>query len=77
MELQPFLSEAERFEKPEPELKKEDFVPQYQTLKDRVPLVDSDDLSTQMTLSYDAFTADKNYFYNYSEVRGLTRANKG
>ena len=32
---------------------------------------------TQMTLSIDAFAADENYFYSYSEVRGLTRASKG
>ena len=30
-----------------------------------------------MTMSYDAFTSDKNFFYNYSAVRGLSRAVKG
>ena len=28
-------------------------------------------------MSFDAFAADKNYFYNYSEFRGLTKASKG
>lgn len=28
-------------------------------------------------MSYDAFAADKDFFYNYSELRGLTRAVKG
>ena len=77
MELQPFLSEAERFDRPEPELVEEDFKCQYSSLKDKVPLLDSEDVSTQMTLSYDAFAADKDFFFNYSEVRGLTRAIKG
>ena len=30
-----------------------------------------------MTLSYDAFAADKDFFYNYSELRGFTKARKG
>lgn len=33
--------------------------------------------STSMTMSYDAFASDKDYFYNYSELRGLTKAEKG
>ena len=30
-----------------------------------------------MTLSYDAFAADADHFFNYSELRGLSRASKG
>lgn len=71
------MSEAERFEKPEPEIKAEDYVLKVSTLKEEVRLLDSDDISNQMVLSYDAFTADKDFFYNYSELRGLTRAVKG
>ena len=47
------------------------------TIKEKVPLLNSEDLSTQMTMSYDAFASDKDCFYNYSELRGLTRALKG
>ena len=36
-----------------------------------------EDLTSQITMSYDAFAADKDSFYCYSEVRGLTRAIKG
>ena len=50
---------------------------QISSLKDKVAYLDSEDLTTQITLSYDAFAADKNSFYNYSELRGLTRAEKG
>lgn len=48
-------------------------------LKDRVFYLDEslEDISTQMTLSHDAFTAEKDYFYNYSELRGFTRALRG
>ena len=76
-ELKPILGEAERFDKPEKEIQSEDFVLQSSTLKDKVAYLDTDDLTTQITLSYDAFAADKNFFYNYSELRGLTRAEKG
>ena len=50
---------------------------QLTTLKDKVPLIESEDISCQMTLTYDAFAEDKNFFYNYSELRGLSRAIKG
>ena len=40
-------------------------------------MLDSEDVTNQIVLSYDAFTADKNYFYSYSELRGFTRALKG
>ena len=30
-----------------------------------------------MSLSHDAFAAEKEYFYNYSELRGFTRALRG
>ena len=71
------MGEPERFEKPEPELKAEEFQVKASELEQAVPLLDSEDLSKQMTLSYDAFAADKDYFYNYSALRGLTRAIKG
>ena len=76
-ELKPFLTEDEVFAKPEKAINPDDFVLRHTRLKDKVALLDSEDLSTQMVLSYDAFAADKDYFYSYSEYRGLTKACKG
>ena len=76
-ELEPFLGEAEHLDQPESDIVESDFDMQIYTLKDEVALLDSEDVSTQITMSYDAFTADKDFFYNYSELRGLTRAVKG
>ena len=76
-ELKPFFDEAERFVKPEKDIVDEEFKVQEKQLLAKVPLLDSEDLSLQISMSYDAFTADKNFFYNYSEVRGLTRAKIG
>ena len=76
-ELKPFLDEAERFDQPEKDIVESDFNMQMLTLKNEVELLDSEDVSDQITMSYDAFTADKDFFYNYSELRGLTRAVKG
>lgn len=41
-----------------------------------MPLLNSEDLSLQMTMTYDAFAEDKDYIYNYNEFRGMTRATK-
>ena len=76
-ELKPFLSEAEVYEKPKKEIIEDEYVMRHSKLTHKVPLLNSEDLSEQMSLSYDAFAADKDYFYNYSELRGLTRASKG
>ena len=76
-ELKPFMDEAERYEEPEKDIVEDEFIMQMLELKDEVALLDSEDISTQITMSYDAFTADKDFFYNYSELRGLTRAVKG
>lgn len=41
-----------------------------------MPLLKSEDLTLQMTLTTDAFAEDKDYIYNYNEFRGMTRATK-
>ena len=76
-EMKPFLAEAERFEKPEKEIKEEDYLMHVSTVKKSVAYLSNEDVSNQLTMSYDAFTADKDYFYNYSELRGLSKAAKG
>lgn len=76
-ELKPFLTEAERFIQPEKAIKPEDFVMQISTVKPKVAYLNSEDVSQQVTMSYDAFAVDRDYFYNYSELRGLSRAIKG
>ena len=76
-ELKPFLGESEQFEKPEKELNEEEFNVQSSVLVESTAMLDSEDVTLQMTMSYDAFATDKDFFYNYSELRGITRAIKG
>ena len=44
-ELKPFLGEAERFEKPDKDINADDFGMQISTIKERVPLLESEDMS--------------------------------
>ena len=77
-ELKPLLSEAEHFTKPEVEVSRDELDPLHMTmLREKCAMLDSDDLTCQISLSYDAFATDKNFFYNYCEFRGLTKAQKG
>ena len=48
-----------------------------QLLREKCAMLDSEDTKDQISLSYDAFAAEKNFFYNYNEFRGFTKASKG